>query len=733
MIHFSWRAAARRMAAPASTVLTAMVILSACGGGGGDGTGSGSTGNGGTGTGRGTSTPPAPTLSITPSATTTTSSGTTVALHAAQTHSTSTPAWTLSGPGSLSASTGADVTYTPPDAESFTQAGTATVSVAADGLSSQVVISVGVGSLAGQHWSTTQAASPSWNAVAFASNTFVAVGSSGGLATSTDGQHWTWRQTPFHDWRTLAHGDAGWVAVSSDGWVATSADGLEWTTASAALPGADSSNTFVTQVVFGNGVYVVASEESGSWISTDGVSWTATPNSFYWLASGGGTLVGYDINSQNTFASSDGVNWSQVYVPYGVASAAYANGMFLGNSGSELVGSTDGRNWNIVGSTLYFDQPMLSSGAAFYQSQSDFDNLTYNGVAYQTGAISMSTTGQQWTYRNQTAVGVASGIAQGTGAIVVVSQDGSIGSGPDVDHLQAAVPPSIGMLASADYVNGKYMVPTSSGKLLTSTDGQAWSTRAIAPAAWAGQSINFVGGPIAHSASGRIVLVGATYSSVPSSGTQVPAALYSDDGITWNVASVPADANFMDSVFYDGQKFLAFSASDAYVSSDGSAWTDVATVAQYPQWINHAAYGNGRYVLIGNRGLAASSVDAVHWTVAPTVMDHGQTPAPVDFASVVYAGNRFVAVGSNGNVATSTDGLSWSVATSATTQSLYLIAVSPQGEMVAVGPGGALETSIDAAHWTLRNSDGGSLTDLVFVNGSFMAVGYDGFIEMSSH
>ncbi len=710
-----WNATVRRLAAPGAAVAVALATLSACGGGGGGTSGGGD---------NGVVAPAQPTLSLTSDATSTTSAGASIALHAAQTHSTSTPTWTLTGPGSLSASTGTDITYTPPDGESLAQASSATVGVSADGLSSQVVISVGVGSVAGQHWTTSHAVAPSWNSVTFDAGTFVAIGTSGGLWTSTDGQHWTSHDTSLHSWQSVAHGTAGWVAIAADGSVATSTDGLAWAVDSTALPGVQL-NTWLTQVVFGDGVYIVGSQNAGSWISTDGLSWTQTAHSFSSLATGGGTLVG--IEGSNAYASSDGVNWSPVSPGAYLNSLAYANGMFAGTSANGIMGSTDGVHWTLVGTTAYTWDSLFSDGNAFYQAGSS--TATVGATTFLPGAIAASTDGQQWSYRNQTATGIASGFAQGAGQLVVVSNDGSIGSGPNVNSLQTAVGPSSGGLSQAGYANGKYLALSDRGNLLASADGQSWSSTAIAPAAWPGTSATLTDPLMASAASGRIVVWGWAYTA----GVVSSAIVYSDDGISWSVASLPT-TDEMTTLLHDGTRFLAFTGGDVYASSDGSAWSHLGSIAvQNSQWVKKAVYAHGLYIAVGPGGLVASSVDAVNWTVAPTVMDHAQTPAAVDLNGVVYAGNRFVAVGAGGNVATSTDGSNWSVAATATTQWLNAIAASPQGELVVVDDLGLIETSIDAVHWTLRNSAASAgLQDIVFANGAFLAVGYDGFIEMST-
>jgi hypothetical protein len=436
MTMFDRRASACRLAGRGSASLGALAILAACGGGGGGGA----------------ATPAPTTLSITSDATTTASAGAPVRLHAADASSGSTPTWTLAGPGSLSATTGADITYTPPDAESLTESATAVVTASADGVSKQIAITVAVGSVAGQHW--------------------------------------------------------------------------------------------------------------------------------------------------------------------------------------------------------------------------------------------------------------------------------------DIRHAPSAAGVSNGLMA-ADHAWGRYLAVSTTGDLLASADGQAWSTTSLGAAAWPGSPRYFSGAAMASAASGRVVVAGFVPTDI---GGATPAVLYSDDGVAWNVASEPQDM-FANIVINDGTRFLAFANDGVYTSPDGSAWTLLSRLrVQNGQWITRAAHGRGLYVVVGHGGLAATSPDAVHWTVAPLVLDFGQSAAPLDLSGVVDTGDRFVAVAANGHVATSTDGQHWSASATATQQPLHAIALSTQGELVAIGEQGATETSVDALHWTLRSSPSpAAMTDVIFADGAFMAVGEDSVIQMSSN
>ena len=355
------------------------------------------------------------------------------------------------------------------------------------------------------------------------------------------------------------------------------------------------------------------------------------------------------------------------------------------------------------------------------------------------GSLS-ATTGADITYTPPD----AESLTEAATAVVTASADGvskqitiavAVGSVAgqhwDLRHAQSAAGVSNGHFTAADYAGGRYVAVSTTGDLLASADGQAWSATSLGTAAWPDSPKSFSGAAMASAASGRIVVAGF----VPTAnGGATPAVLYSDDGVAWNVASEPQDM-FANVVINDGTRFLAFANDGVYTSQDGSAWTLLSRfMVQNGQWITKAAHGQGLYVVVGHGGLAATSPDAVHWTVAPLVLDSGPSTAPLDLSGVVHTGNRFVAVAANGHVATSTDGQHWSASASATQEPLHAIAISTQGELVAVGDQDATETSVDAIHWTLRTSPSpATMTDVIFANGAFMAVGEDSVIQMSSH
>lgn len=672
-----------------------------------------------------------PALSLQSASATATTGGQAVALHATLSGSNETPAWTLSGPGSLSAASGSTVDYLPPDGETVDQAASVTITVTAGGLSRQVQIALAATSLPGHAWVAGRPAATSWTRVAAASGVFVASGHSGALASSHDGISWQRSDTGGGTaWVSAAFGPAGWLAIGDHGEVATSSDGATWTMAPSIFSRSPTLGVLTPQVVAGNGVYVAVYAD-GSYVSADGLAWSAHASGFATIAFGNGVFVaaddGSDGRAQGLYASTDGVQWTLTQPdpqPLPIKDVAFGDGGFVAtNLSSVTYTSSDGRTWvgsasvpNSVVGTLEF------AGGSFYSAFA--------------GNLFATTDGSDWsapTLPAPLAVGLGAHFAATDSTLVAAFADGSIASGSDLQHLAQVAGPSYGSLLAVDHAGGRYVAAAPDRSLLlSSADGHAWTASALL----AGVAPD----SIAHAPDGTFVVAGSPEPVVPIEPPRpAPMFAYSKDGVTWTVADITVVPGGRTAwVLHDGRRFVCVdSLNHVYASPDGVAWSDLGSrVPQKSsaQGVQAVAFGNGRYVVVGLGGLASTSTDGVAWTTASPVMTSGAAPTALALSGVVFDGTRFVAVGAGGAVATSPDGQAWTVTASATTQALSGIAVSPGGLLVAVGGHGVAESSMDGVHWTLRASGASQgLAAVVFGDGAFAAVGDDSLIEVSTH
>ncbi|MEW9586238.1 hypothetical protein [Paraburkholderia sp. DGU8] len=170
-------------------------------------------------------------------------------------------------------------------------------------------------------------------AVAFGSGLFVAVGTTGVIASSSDGVTWTQRTSPYSStWYCITYAAGLFVAAGASGTIATSPDGVTWTARASAFGGNE-----IRSIAYGNGKFVAVGATGMLATSPDGVTWTAQNTVF-------GTSEIYAVTFGNGFfvagayggvlaASSDGATWT-AFNSGGSSSGqisglAYGNGMFV--------------------------------------------------------------------------------------------------------------------------------------------------------------------------------------------------------------------------------------------------------------------------------------------------------------------------------------------------------------------------------------------------------------------
>src|SRR6266853_1614587 len=109
------------------------------------------------------------------------------------------------------------------------------------------------------------------------------------------------------------------------------------------------------------------------------------------------------------------------------------------------------------------------------------------------------------------------------------------------------------------------------------------------------------------------------------------------------------------------------------------------------------AYGNGRFVAVGEGGTILTSSNGQQWALAST----GQFPA----LRGVTAGSLFMAVGEAGTIVTSSNGFNWISQASGTSVGLLAVAYTPSflggTPFLAVGGNGVNLTSVNGLNWSL--------------------------------
>ncbi len=411
------------------------LALAACGGGGGGSS----------------PPPPAPTpaptpaasLTVTPSATTTTPNGASITLTAVVTNSTATPSWTLTGAGSLSATTGTTVQYIPPDSEIFDASATVTIAASLTGAATQSVsIALTPIVIAGLNWTNVAVTSiGTLQGVDYADGHYVAVSNQGGALASTDAATWTpvtvlssGVTTDHFDATSIAHVGGTFVAAgsissapytTSTGAVATSTDGVTWTMASTPAV------TTPIHGLIGSTIFIGLGESGHLYSSTDGHTWTAlTP------------ISGAQALNAGVFAAGKYVT---------VGDAGY------------IADSSNGTTWVAT-------QVVVVNGAGV-----NLHGVAYNGTQFiavgDNGLIVTSADGFSWSApRTSVVAGALRSVAVSAGGEIVIVGDNGIETSKDGVTWTARDEAGAAALYDVAWVNGQFVAVGAASAIKTSND-----------------------------------------------------------------------------------------------------------------------------------------------------------------------------------------------------------------------------------------------------------------------
>jgi photosystem II stability/assembly factor-like uncharacterized protein len=146
-------------------------------------------------------------------------------------------------------------------------------------------------------------------------------------------------------------------------------------------------------------------------------------------------------------------------------------------------------------------------------------------------------------------------------------------------------------------VNGISAAVSSSGKLLTSSNGTDWTEVRL-------PFRTFLRGLTV--ANGLCVVVGGSYVDVPG------VILSSRDGMTWTRRRSPTKSNLYGIAFGNGTYVAVGDNSTVLTSPDGVTWKRRVAAAS-EVLLSSLAFGNGTFVALGDSDTVLTSTDAVHW------------------------------------------------------------------------------------------------------------------------
>ncbi|WP_438480140.1 beta strand repeat-containing protein [Oleiharenicola lentus] len=333
------------------------------------------------------------------------------------------------------------------------------------------------------------------------------------------------------------------------------------------------------------------------------------------------------------------------------------------------------------------------------------------------GTLLTSADGLTWTQRPVAANNNLLSVAYGNGLYVMIGSLNAVFTSTDGINWQ---PGSTGLhgapsqLQEVAFGNGKFVATGTGGVISTSTNGLNWTTGSLG----AGNTEQLAG---LHFDGDFIAI---------SSGNKV---YVSADGITWTQeGTTPAGLNsFASDPSATGLGVAVGDNGAIHTTSDGITWT--ARSSGTTNQLIGINYVNNQFIATGALGTIVTSPTGVTWTVRNSGGNQS------NLQSAAFGNGRYVIVGQAGNTGrtllTSTDGVTWTSSITGPYQGTHLngVASNNGSTAVAVGNGGAIVSTSDLTTWIQRASGStDQFTDVAFGNGKYVAVGANGNVTVGT-
>lgn len=531
------------------------------------------------------------------------------------------------------------------------------------------------------------------------------VGGSDNYATSSDGNTWTVRSAPLgiNSANGFAYGAGVYVAVGSQGNIASSTDAITWTARTSGVTNS------LEGVAFGNSIFVAVGIGPILFSSTDGITWTERTSNLPGWGSGvhfaNGLFVAFGEGG-GIATSTDGINWTQRTSGFGstdVNDVYYLNGKWIAvGAAGKASESSDGTSWTAISSIAFGSvnaNAVASDGSVKWVVAGDSGNMSTrygidNVFTNATSVVCNVYSGLDST----TPIGLTASTS-GTGTTVTlpaVSNAATSFVGGFVGHSSTDVTfPVLSALSAINQTNpltssdGVYTVTYggslfvaagTGGKLITSPDGSAWTSRT--------SSLSQVIYCAAHNGTNLWAVAGA-------SGALATSA----DGISWTSQTSSFGTSSINGIAFGGGLWVACGAAGKIASSsNGTSWTQQTSNAGSVDLFD-VAYGNSLWVAAGASGALVTSPDGTTWTSQTSGFGSDS------ILGVAYGAGVWVIAGVNGKIAYSSNGTSWTSRTSGMGTTNIRFVKYANGQFIAGGDLGGITFSDDGINWSLQSSD----------------------------
>jgi len=225
----------------------------------------------------------------------------------------------------------------------------------------------------------------------------------------------------------------------------------------------------------------------------------------------------------------------------------------------------------------------------------------------------------------------------------------------------------------------------------------------------------------------NLIAANITVGGVASKGE----AVLSGSGATRTLSPITVNSEGTATVSISKEGIASGTKNVAVYKKAGPVWTTVnSTFGLNP--INAVAWGDGRFVAVGDIGKIAYSTDGISWT-AVSNSNFGMSA----INCVAWGDGKFIAGGEGGKLAYSTEGATWELVSNSSfssTQEINGITSDGNGNWVAVGRGRMAYSTNDGVNWTGMDSNipfnfqqaSPNLRGVAFGNDTFVLVGAAG-------
>ena len=320
--------------------------------------------------------------------------------------------------------------------------------------------------------------------------------------------------------------------------------------------------------------------------------------------------------------------------------------------------------------------------------------------------------GEPETQLNAVTYGGGRFVAVGMSKKVFVSTDGENWTGY---YLDSGSSPNTYQLLGIAYGGGYFVAAGAGGYFVSEDNGQTWTKYQVSGKYFYDVAFG----------DGKFTMVGEDDNI--NQGELLTVA--TDDFGNQSLANNTGEDAVVQTVIYDGSRFVALTYNKVYTSNDGGQnWSSENANGYFlPQ--PHLAYGSGEYVAVGCCGYTKTSTNLTSWssTNRLQLIDDPVVHA-ASFTDVFYdAGAGFVAVGDGDQIALSSDGSSWSFAVTGTASNVTGLVYNGSGFISGDGNDGQ-EFSYDGgadSSWQPLSEAPGAVHGLGYDGSKYVALLYN--------